>query len=157
MMQRGPFLGICLLALVALSSCGPELVYEHDHPMPGQWTYVDSVEFSYEIQDIDKGYDLFLEVAHTDVFPTQNLYTRFVTSYPNGLRQSEEVSLELADRFGQWLGDCSGEACLLKIPLQQGTKYPEAGAYGLTIHQYGRQDSLQALNGLSLEIYVAAD
>ena len=157
MMPRIAFLGLCMLALVGLSACGPELVYEKDHPLPGIWTYADSIEFSYEIQDIEKAYDLYLEVAHTDVFPTQNLYTRFVTSYPNGLRQTDEVSLELADKFGQWLGNCSGETCQLRIPLQQDTKYPEAGDYGLTIHQYGRQDSLQALMGLSLKIYVSSE
>ncbi len=149
--------GFCIVALVGLSSCGPELIYEQEHPMPGQWTYADSVVFVYDIVDTDKAYDLYLEVAHTDVFATQNLYTRFVTTYPNGLRESEEVSLELSDKFGQWLGDCSGEICVLTIPLQQGAKYPEAGQYGLTIHQFSRQDSLRALNGMDLSIYVASE
>ena len=156
-MRWPPSVGFFFLAFMGLSSCGPDLIYEQEHAMLGQWTYADSVVFTYDIQDIEMGYDLFLEVAHTDVFPTQNLYTRFVTTYPNGLRESEEVSLELADRFGQWLGDCSGETCVLNIPLQRGARYPEAGNYGLTIHQYGRQDSLQALNGMGLSIYAATD
>ncbi|MFK8055398.1 MAG: gliding motility lipoprotein GldH [Saprospiraceae bacterium] len=155
-MYNYSLLGLLLLVTVGLSSCGPELVSEQKHPMPGHWTYADSVQFQYEIQDTSRAYDLVLTVEHTDIFPTQNLYTKFVTIYPNGLRNTEPVNLELADRFGQWLGDCTGESCELRLPLQQGAKYPEAGAYGLTIHQFGRQDSLQALNGFGLEIYVAS-
>jgi len=147
------FLVLCL----GLFSCGPQLVYEQAHDFQGQWAYADSVAFQYEIQDVDQAYDLVLNVSHTDVYPTQNVYTRFVTQYPNGMRDSEEVSLELADKFGQWLGDCRGENCVLRIPLQQGAKYPEAGKYGLTIHQFGRQDSLQAIEGLQLSIFVASD
>jgi len=156
--MRNHFL-LCLsfMMTVGLSSCGPELVSEQMHTFPGQWTYADSVVFEYEIKDVERTYDLVLDVAHTDIYPTQNLYTKFVTIYPNGLRDEETVSLELADRFGQWLGECSGEACELHIPLQQNAKYPEAGKYGLTIHQYGRQDSLQALRSLGLAIYVAAE
>lgn len=150
-------LGVSLLLAQGFISCGPELIYEQQHAFPGQWTYADSVQFQYEIQDTGIAYDLVLNVSHTDLYPTQNLYTEFVTVYPNGLRDSDPVSLELADRFGQWLGDCSGESCELSIPLQQGAKYPEAGTYGLTIHQFGRQDSLQAITGLALEIFVASE
>ena len=92
------------MLFVGFISCGPALVHEQQHPFPGQWTYADSVQFQYEIQDTDKAYDLVLSVLHTDIYPTQNLYTQFVTIYPNGLRDAEPVSLELADRFGQQCG-----------------------------------------------------
>jgi len=150
-------LGGCMLLALVFASCGPTLVHEQHFELDGQWSYVDSVQFRYEITDTEKAYDLVLQVLHTDVYPTQNLYTRFVTVYPNGLRQSEPVSIELADKFGQWLGDCAGERCELNIPLQQGAKYPENGTYGLTIHQYGRQDSLQAISGIGLSIYEAEE
>jgi len=157
MMKYSSYLVVTFLCCVVLTSCGPTLVYEQLHPFPAQWTYTDSVQFRYEIQDVEEAYDLILTVSHTDIYPTQNLYTRFVTHYPNGLLDSEEVSLELADKFGQWLGECSGDKCELRIPLQQGAKYPEAGTYGLTIHQFSRQDSLQAMEGLGLSIYVASE
>ena len=145
------------VALLLLSACGPTIVYEESVPVSGEaWTYADSLAFAYEIVDTAKAYDLELTVEHTDAFATQNLYARFVTAYPSGLRESEPVSLELADRFGRWLGDCSGAECSLTLRLQEGARFPEPGRYGLTLHQYGRTESLGGVLGASLRIAEAA-
>ena len=140
---------VCLVSFVA---CGPEIIYQEHKELPGYWMYADSLSFAYTIADTSQSYDLVLTVEHTDEFPTQNMYTRFVTSYPNGLRQSEPVSLELSGRFGEWLGSCSGAACRLSIPLQAAAKFPEPGDYGLTLHQSGRKDTLQAVSGVELVV-----
>lgn len=145
------------LLFISLSACGPEVIFEQREDLPGIWSYQDSVAFRYTIVDTNSGYDLELLVNHTDAFATQNLYARFVTVYPNGLRQSEEVSLELADKFGQWLGDCKGADCSLKLQIQQRAKFPEPGEYGLILHQFGRRDSLEALTGIGLRVLKAAN
>ena len=110
--------GVSPLPLLFLTACGPDVVYERDVALPGAWAYADSVTFAYDIPDTARAYDLQLSLKHTDAFATQNLYARFVTVYPDGRRQSEPVSLELADQTGRWLGDCSGEACRLWILLK---------------------------------------
>ena len=143
---------LAVAAAAVLTACGPDVVYERDVPLPGTWTYADSVTFAYDIADTSRAYDLQLSLKHTDAFATQNLYARFVTVYPDGRRQSEPVSLELADQTGRWLGDCSGEACELRIPLQDSTRFPLPGEYGLVVHQYMRTDALTGVNGVGLRI-----
>jgi len=143
------FSGIVLYGIVG---CGPEEIYSENYELPGAWSYADSAVFAYDIADTSRAYDLTLTVEHTDAYATQNLYARFVTHYPDGTVQSEAVSLELADRFGQWLGTCSGPACELSIPLQVGAHYPEPGRYGLTLHQYGRERELPEITGLGLAV-----
>ncbi len=138
--------------VISCIGCGPDIIYEQTHELPGTWSYADSAVFAYTIADTSQAYDLVLTVDHTDEFPTQNLYARFVTHYPNGLVQSEPVTLELADRFGNWLGDCRGADCTLHIPLQAGARYPEPGRYGLTLHQYSRSAELAGLTGIGLEV-----
>ena len=145
--------GVSLLALLLnLTACGPEVVYERDVPLPGAWTYADSVVFAYDIPDTSRAYDLQLSLKHTDAFATQNLYARFVTVYPDGRRQSEPVSLELADQTGRWLGDCRGEDCELRIPLQDSTRFPLPGEYELVVHQYMRTEALTGVDGVGLRI-----
>ena len=138
---------------ILLSACGPEVVYEHDVPLPGAWAYADSVSFDYDIADTSRAYDLRLSLKHTDAFATQNLYTRFVTVYPDGRRQSEPLSLELADAYGRWLGDCRGADCTLEIPLQDSTRFPVPGRYGLVVHQYMRTEAVDGVRGLGLRIF----
>ena len=145
--------GASLLASLALVACGPDVIYERDVPLPGTWTYADSVSFAYDIPDTSRAYDLQLSLKHTDAFATQNLYARFVTVYPDGRRQSEPVSLELADQAGRWLGDCSGAACELRIPLQDSTRFPLPGTYGLVVHQYMRDEALDGIDGVGLRIF----
>lgn len=141
------------LAVLLLSACGPTVVYEEEVTFEeGHWSYADSVVFSYAIEDTSLAYDLSLSLKHKDTYATQNLYARFVTHYPNGTLQSEVVNLTLADRFGRWLGDCAGADCALSIPIQEGARYPEPGVYGLTLHQYGRKDTLQGIQGFALEV-----
>ena len=144
-----------VMALLLLSACGPAVVYDEEVALPGQWTYADSAVFAYEIADTSLRYDLQLSLKHTDAFPTQNLYARFVTAYPNGLRESQPVSLELADKYGRWLGDCGGERCTLTVPIQRGAQYPEPGRYGLILHQYGRTEALNGVEGVGLSVTVA--
>ena len=139
--------------LLMFAACGPRVVYEQQVSLPGYWSYADSAVFEYTIADTSLAYNLKLSLQHTDAFATQNLYARFVTHYPNGTVQSEPVSLELADRFGQWLGECSGADCTLDLTLQEAARYPEPGTYGLTLHQYGRSDSLSGVTGIALSVH----
>ena len=145
-------LPVLLFALV-VAACGPGVVYEREVGFgPAGWTYADSVAFRYEIADTTRGYDLELTLKHTDAYPAQNLYARFVTVYPNGARASEPVSLELADRFGAWLGDCAGADCTLRLPLQDGARFPEPGTYGLTLHQFGRAEAEPEVRAVGLRV-----
>ncbi len=137
---------------IVFGGCSAPPLYTAEHPLPGVWAYADSAVFSYEISDTSKAYDLVLGVDHTDAFPSQNLYALFATTYPNGGREVQEVSVELADRRGRWLGDCSDEECTLTLELQRGARYPGAGVYGLTLVQFGRTDSLAGLDRLRFTV-----
>ncbi len=144
------------LVALLLTACGPELIFEEAYELPaGTWTYADSVVFAYEIVDTSRSYDLVLDIHHRDVFATQNLYGQFTTVYPNGTRQTEPLSLELADNSGQWLGECAGEDCTLTLPLQVSTRYPAAGRYEMVVRQFMRRDSVEGVSGFGLRIVVA--
>lgn len=137
-----------------LLACDTGLHYQEEHAIPEDsgWTYADSLSFSFDIADTLALYDLILVVDHRTGYPYQNLYTRIHTIFPSGRRLSQVLSLELMDKVGYWQGDCRGERCSLRIPIQESAYFNETGTYSLRLEQYMRRDSLPGLDALSLEV-----
>jgi gliding motility-associated lipoprotein GldH len=135
--------------LLSFSSCGPNYIFDTKKEISeAGWAYADPASFSFSIEDTAKIYNLWLEVGHTPSYASQNLYTRIQTVFPDGNKLKEVVSLELADKSGQWLGTCNGQTCALKVPLQMGTYFNQIGEYTLELEQFMRRDSLKGISNL---------
>jgi|APTNR8051073442_1049403.scaffolds.fasta_scaffold00482_14 gliding motility-associated lipoprotein GldH len=147
------------LLLALLTACGPGYTYKKTYELdPEQgWTYADTLAYDFEVPDSQRIYNLYLRLNHSTAFPYQNLYVRLHTTFPNGQRISEQVSLELGDKAGQWLGDCNSRRCELLIPIQQGAYFNQTGAYRLVVEQYMRADSLPGLEAVSFLLEQTAD
>ena len=143
-----------LATLFLLCSCGPDYSFEEyrDFAEADGWTYADSVAFEFAISDTNQIYDLHFFVDHATDFGHQNLYVRFHTLFPDGQRLSETVSLELADKFGTWQGDCSGATCRVDIPIQQDAYFNQPGTYTLKVEQYSREASLPKIGGVGFAL-----
>lgn len=142
----------CLLAFL-LSACGPNYVFEETLDLPSEgWTYADSLVTEFEVTDTTTLHNMHLILAHGDGFPYQNFYVRIHTTFPNGQRRSEAVSLELAGKAGIWMGDCSGADCELDIPIQQGVFFQQIGTYRLVIQQHSRRNPLPELRSIRLAL-----
>lgn len=138
-----------LLSAYALSSCGPNYLYEQELKIPETgWSYQDSLLATFEIPDTSSIYDLHLFIEHTTNFSYQNFYVQIHTQFPDGQRLMEQVSLELAGKGGVWLGDCNAETCALDIPIQQGAYFDQAGTYRLSVHQYSRRNPLPEIKSI---------
>lgn len=134
-------------------SCGPDYLFQKEVTLAGdQWSYVDTLNFDVEVQNIDRLYNIFLDVEHAVDFPRQNMYIKIHTGFPDGQRQSELVSLELANKAGVWYGRCGSDWCNLRIPLQMGAFFDQQGAYQLTLEQYTRLNPLPGVRTLALNI-----
>ncbi|MEQ8707232.1 MAG: gliding motility lipoprotein GldH [Phaeodactylibacter sp.] len=142
-------MSLLLGSLFALSSCGPDMIYDATREIPDTgWAYDDPLAFSFEVQDTNKVYNLWLEVEHAADYKTQNLYTKILTAFPDGHRMEETVSLELANKAGVWYGKCDGKDCVLRVPLQSDTYFNQLGSYELGIEQFMRQDSIRGVRAL---------
>lgn len=142
-----------LLLFSLLAACQPKPLLNETINLAGeQWTYADTLNFQLNLQDTALRYDIFIDLQHSPDYPTQNLYTRIYTLFPNGERPRQLVSLELADKAGQWYGRCGGKWCKLSIPIQQGALFDQAGAYTFTLEQYTRIDPLPGLKQVGMRI-----
>lgn len=148
-----------LLALIGISffsSCGPEIVYEKELAInTSGWTYGDTLHYDFDIADTNKLYNLFLDLEHTTDFSTQNLYVKIYTGFPNGQRLSQVLSIDIANKLGQWLGECSGNICHLDIPIQRNAYFNQLGMHTFTLEQYMRTEALSDLQGASFRVEVS--
>ncbi len=136
-----------------LLGCGPDVAFEKSVGVGSAgWTYSDSVAFEFPVADTSGHYDLVLSVTHGEDFPYQNFYVRLNTHLPDGTVLSQPLSLQLADNFGTWYGDCSGGSCTTDISLQEDTRFTELGAHRLVVSQYSRRDPLPEITDLGFRI-----
>jgi gliding motility-associated lipoprotein GldH len=147
-----PYLFLLVIAVSLTTACGPAYQYEQYYTIDnGQWTYADSLQFNFNVEDSTTIYDVLLEVDHSTAYKNQNLYVRINTVFPNGQRQSEPLSIELSDpSTGFWEGKCSDDQCEAIIPIQQSIYFNQLGDYQIIIEQYMRRDPVDGVLGLGL-------
>ncbi|WP_157974529.1 gliding motility lipoprotein GldH [Lewinella sp. IMCC34183] len=144
---------VTCLVLPLLLGCGPDVAYEETVDLgPDGWAYADSVSFDFPVSDTARAYDLVLSVTHGTDFPFQNFYVDLSTHLPDATVLRQPLSLQLADTFGEWYGDCSGERCTTDIALQEGTHFTEVGPHRLVVTQFSRRDTLPEVSSLGFRI-----
>lgn len=144
---------LALLCLVTLSSCGPKFIVDEYQPVDSaSWTYEDAKEFSFSVADTQQLYALHLALEHSPDFFAQNLYVSITTQRPDGSEQTDQVSLQMADKFGQWYGNCGRESCALDILIQPIAYFDQLGDYQLRVAQYSREEQLVGIQGLRFKV-----
>lgn len=146
------------LLAFTLMACGPTYLYEEEQVVSQTgWSYEESQEFTFNIKDTSQLYALHLRLDHSPEFFAQNLYVKVYTTFPNGEELAEEVSLQLADKFGQWYGDCDAENCQIDIPIQPVAYFEQAGEYRIRVAQHSRREPLNGISGVGFAVEVLGD
>jgi len=139
--------------VLSLSACGPEYLFEAKKTIPnGQWAYSDTLDFKFTVSDTSALYNIHVDFEYADSFPSQNIYVKFYTRFPDGKRLSKPLSFDLFDPIGNPSGKCSGGSCSAQIPIQQNAFFEKAGEYTITLEQFGRQDPLPGLKTIGLAV-----
>jgi len=139
--------------IVLLFSCSEPVFYSEKQEVdPLSWTYDTSKTFSVDITDTDPFYDMHLTVGHTTAYRYQNMYMRIITSFPETEDKIEQLNIDLAEKNGQWIGKCSGDNCKVKVYLLEKFKFADTGPYTFSFEQYGRENNLEGIESLELEI-----
>lgn len=133
-----------------LFACGTAYFFEKAKVFDDNtWTYEQPLVCDFIIEDTTRTYNLYLDIIHLTNYPAQNLYTKIKTTYPSGRTVKSQISLELANKLGEWQGNCSGERCELRVVLQEQTYFKELGEHQLTFEQYTRTDSLKGVESVA--------
>lgn len=142
-----------LLSVLFLFSCDSKdyILKDSQSIVDGAWTYADTKKYEFDIADTTKVYNLYLSLNHAEDYPHQNLYLKIHTLFPSGKKLEQQVSFELADKYGKWYGDC-GSTCDLLVDLQKGAYFNELGAHTITLEQFMRKDPIEGVYELALMV-----
>ncbi len=138
---------------LGLASCGESYLYDQEIEIPEDtWMYNQPLQFEFQVEDTSKYYNLYIAVKHDKEYSHQNAYAKLKITYPNGQEKQREVSFELADARGKWLGDCQGKYCISKLAYNANgpMRFEQSGNFKMHFEQYTRQDSLKGLSSLRL-------
>ena len=151
--MRSGLLTVATALIITCTACGPDVVYQQrsDFPAAG-WAFADSVDFAFPVTDTTATYDLVLTVTHGTDFVAQNFYVHLATHLPDGTVLRQPLSLQLADKFGAWYGDCTGEVCDSDISIQEGTRFTRTGDHHLVVSQFSREDPLPEVKALGFRL-----
>ena len=148
------YLPICLLSFfLFFMGCGENYVYDEMHEIEKRaWNYEDTLDYTFEITDTTKIYNLLLEIDHTKDYAYQNCYFKIYTKFPSGERVDQLLSVDFADKIGQWHGDCGSNSCTILVDLQKGAFFNALGKHTITLEQYMRKNPLEGIHSLAIKL-----
>ena len=145
----------CIFLFFMLTACQEEGVFYNkqvaikDHV----WTSSDAVSFDFNIQDTTKKYDLIFSLLTTDAYSWSNIYifTELkAPDHPSPIKDT--VEFYLADKYGNWLGENSGNTITNHFLLYKETQFPSKGDYTFSIQQAMRDFSLEEIMDVGLKV-----
>lgn len=144
-----------LVPLVIFYACDTNRIFERNEDLEGAfWHQGNPVEFTFDIDDTDVGYNLYTNIRNASTYPYHNLYYQYTLedSLGNEIR-SELQNINLFDPktgepYGAGLGDMFDHQQLILEKF----RFPAAGEYQMTFEQYMRTDSLPMIFSMGLRV-----
>jgi len=148
---------ICILQLLALPSCDKKRVYDTVVDLDSSyWNEQDTLQYSFEINDTSKAYQLFYNVRYNNAYPFYNLYvTRIVEDSIGNFISKKLQAMDLFNSttgipFGSGIGATKDYLIL----AEEGYKFPYMGMYTIKLQQYMRQEKLLGLKAVGVRVDV---
>lgn len=145
---------VCLIFVIICVSCDANKEYDSYQSMEkGLWNLKKPVVFKVDIQDINSQQNVFLNVRTDSNYPYRNLYVVSKMTLPNGAVLKDTLEYEMADAFGNWLGDGMTDVKDNKLYYLEKYKFPKQGTYIFEFYQAmrkrGEMDGLEELEGVT--------
>lgn len=139
--------------LFVLPGCNLSKVYDKSEDIPKYiWNQDFKPSFTVTMEDTAYLYNIYVNVRHTKFYPFSNLWIMIHTTFPDGRSFDKRVELPLADKEGKWYGDCLGDICDLRIPIQNKAFFEMPGAHQFEFEQIMRQENLPFVMSMGLRI-----
>jgi len=147
---------LCLVGLF-LWSCAEDAVWSESYePEYSKWYYDVPATFSFDAPDTTERYSLVLAIDHLEDYRYQNLYARISTIFPSGDTTVSVTNFDLATKSGRWYGRCRFGVCHPTAELQKDFRFQELGAYQILVEQHMRENPLQKIPKLTLQLLESA-
>ena len=147
-------IGLVATCIISLVSCGPVKIFDDTLVVPESgWTYADTLVYDFDVRDTMLTHNMMLTIKHVTDFAYANVYVDITTTFPDSPPITQQVSLDLADKAGQWLGECGKATCMTPVLISEGKRFRTPGNYKISIVQASRQDTLAGIYAVQLQVY----
>ena len=144
-----------IILLIMLTACQEEgVLYNKQIAIENHvWKSSEPISFDFNIQDTSRKYDLIFSLRTTDAYAWSNIYLFTEINAPdNSSSIKDTVEFIVADKYGNWLGENSGNAITNNFLLYKATQFPAKGNYQLEIYQAMRDLSLKEIMDVGFKV-----
>lgn len=142
-----------LCIFIALASCTDTSVYRKGKRIaPEGWGKDSIVQFVAPIVDTINDFDIYINIRNTNDYPLQNLFVFVQTTSPLGNTIVDTLNLPIADDYGRWTGKSVSRIWENDFLYRRNVKFANQGEYTFTIQQGMRNDILNGISDVGIEI-----
>lgn len=125
-----------LVLIVLFVSCDRYKKYDRYTTLEnGVWEQDRIISHEVSIEDLSKDYHVFLNLRTDNNFPYRNMFVISKMTSPEGLVVKDTLEYEMADVFGNWLGDGLTDVRNNKLFFLENYKFPVQGVYKFEFEQ----------------------
>jgi len=149
------FLGVLGIALLSLSACNNNRVFEKDVDIPSMKWHKDSVlVFNFEIKDTLSRYNFYYNVRNTLSYPFYNMYvTYYMMDSLNRRISSDLQTFDLLNpKTGKPYGDGLGDIYSRSLLALKNVQFKKPGKFSFKLKHYMRLDPLPEVVSMGLRI-----
>lgn len=151
--SRLPEILLCTLALLLITSCQRNRVFEENQAIPGGlWTTDNRLVFKPMISDSAARYNFYFNIRNDLSYPYANLFLFLKTRFPDGRIARDTLECQLAGPDGRWLGSGMGDVRFSRFLFQEGISFPRSGIYHFEVEQAMRVKELKGIMDVGILI-----
>ncbi len=142
-----------LIALLLLLGCANIDLYEKTATIPQQkWEYSFHPSFSFNIQDTNSLYKLYIVIRHTEAYAYNNIWVDIGTKYNKDSSNHQQVNLILANNVTGWLGTGMDDVFEQRICITQAPTKLRRGLYTFTLTHVMRTNPLPHVLNIGIHV-----
>lgn len=139
------------------TACTDHVLFQQDAQVPGgAWQRSWKPEFTFEVADTSRTYDVYLDIRHTGGYPYSNLYLFTTMVDPAGGVRKDTVECTLADASGRWYGKGAGFIFSNRIKAhvlyRRNDRFTPPGQYRFTMEQAMRSEELEGVIDVGISV-----
>ncbi|MEZ5083759.1 MAG: gliding motility lipoprotein GldH [Bacteroidales bacterium] len=122
------FIAILSLIFSASGCSGDKKVFEEYQKFENlSWNRFNILTFEVPIDDLQTGYNIYLNIRHIPEFTLANLHINFTYTMPSGDMRSTDKELRFFDNDGINKSNCLGDLCDIEFLLRNDLRMQEPG------------------------------
>ncbi|MGY6649231.1 gliding motility lipoprotein GldH [Wenyingzhuangia sp. IMCC45574] len=134
------------ILIVVLFSCDDKKYDSYQTVENATWKINHPYSFEVDVQEISKPHNVFLNIRTDKNYGFRNLFVISELTYPDGVSVQDTLEYEMADAFGNWLGDGITDVKNNQLYYLENFTFPEKGTYKFKfIHAMRKRGALEGL------------